>query len=86
MAAPGGAVMAKLILDNKLWAIIEPLLPRPKSVADDIRAQAARQSPEVSTFRLPLRNFQPFLAPDPLDPFLIHPPTLPMQWRRVMGR
>jgi transposase len=30
MAAQGGAVMAKPILDNKLWEIVEPLLPRPK--------------------------------------------------------
>jgi transposase len=30
MAAQGGVVMAKPILDNELWEIIEPLLPRPK--------------------------------------------------------
>jgi transposase len=30
MAAQGGAVMAKPILDNELWKIVEPLLPRPK--------------------------------------------------------
>jgi transposase len=30
MAAQGGAVMAKPILDDALWAIVEPLLPPPK--------------------------------------------------------
>jgi transposase len=30
MAAQGGAVMAKPILDNELWEIVESLLPRPK--------------------------------------------------------
>jgi transposase len=30
MAAQGGAVMAKPILNNELWEIVESLLPRPK--------------------------------------------------------
>jgi transposase len=30
MAAQGGAVMAKPILDNELWEVVESLLPRPK--------------------------------------------------------
>jgi transposase len=30
VAAQGGAVMAKPILDERLWKIIEPLLPPPK--------------------------------------------------------
>jgi transposase len=30
MAAQGGAVMAKPILDDRLWKVIEPLFPLPK--------------------------------------------------------
>jgi transposase len=30
MAAQGGAVMAKPILEDELWEIVEPLLPQPK--------------------------------------------------------